>query len=237
MPGDPGLNRVQWDLRYEPTKALRFRTDPHYGHQLPRGSDDTRPPAGGGGPISVLAPPGTYSVKLSIGGRDSTQPLTVRKDPHSGGTEADIEAQTRVVMDLRTGLNAGVDAVNQLEFMRNQIQEIIRTTSETEVKQMAEGVLTALTDLEMNLYDLRITGGQDGVRYAAKLLSRFNYLANGISGSDFRPTDQHLEVAKLLAERLQAQLGLLKGLVDKDVGVLNDVLRRHSAGQIVTKAP
>ena len=58
----------------------------------------------------------------------------------------------------------------------------------------------------MNLYDLRITGGQDGVRYAAKLLSRFNYLANGISGSDFRPTDQHLEVAKLLQERLKNEL-------------------------------
>ena len=95
----------------------------------------------------------------------------------------------------------------------------------------------ALTELEMNLYDLRITGGQDGVRYAAKLLSRFNYLANGISGSDFRPTDQHLEVAKLLGERLQTQVGQLRGLVDKDVGAFNELLRRHSAGNIVTKAP
>ena len=236
-PGGAGLNRIHWDLRYEPTKALKFRTDPLYGHELPRTNDDTRPPAGGAPQISILAPPGQYSVKLTIGGRGYTQPLTVRKDPHSGGTEADIDAQTTLLSTLATGLNSGVDAVNQLEFMRNQIQEVLRTTSESEVKQMAQQVHDSLTELEANLYDLRITGGQDGVRYAAKLLSRFSFLANGVSGSDFKPTDQHLEVAKLLGERLQAQVGQLKGLVDTDVARLNDVLRRHSAGSIVTRAP
>ena len=236
-PGGAGLNRIHWDLRYEPTKALKFRTDPLYGHELPRTNDDTRPPAGGAPQISILAPPGQYSVTLTIGGRGYTQPLTVRKDPHSGGTEADIDGQTTLLSTLATGLNSGVDAVNQLEFMRNQIQEVLRTTSESEVKQMAQQVHDSLTELEANLYDLRITGGQDGVRYAAKLLSRFSFLANGVSGSDFKPTDQHLEVAKLLGERLQAQVGQLKGLVDTDVARLNDVLRRHSAGSIVTRAP
>ncbi|MEZ5290801.1 MAG: hypothetical protein R2745_06940 [Vicinamibacterales bacterium] len=237
VPGGAGLNRVTWDLRYEPTKEMRFRTDPLYGHELPRENDDTRPPAGGGGRITILAPPGAYTVKLNIGGRDYQQPLTVLKDPHSGGTEADIQSQTTLLRTLATGLNSGVDAVNQLEFMRNQIQEVLRTSSEAEVKQMAQKVHDALTDREMNLYDLRITGGQDGVRYAAKLLSRFNYLANGVSGSDFRPTDQHQEVATLLAERLQAELTAIRGLVDKDVTALNELLRRHAAGQIVTKAP
>ena len=89
----------------------------------------------------------------------------------------------------------------------------------------------------MNLYDLRITGGQDGVRYAAKLLGRFNYLANGISGSDYRPTDQHLETAKLLQERLQQQLAQLKALLEKDVATFNLALTRHSAGQVTTKLP
>ena len=66
-----------------------------YGHELPLGEDGTRPAAGGSPQIAVLAPPGTYTVKLTIGGRDYTQPLTVRKDPHSGGTEADIRRRRR----------------------------------------------------------------------------------------------------------------------------------------------
>jgi photosystem II stability/assembly factor-like uncharacterized protein len=236
-PGGAGLNRINWDLREAPTKELRFRTNPMYEHELPLGQDGTRPPAGGGGALTILAPPGTYTVKLTIGGHDYTQPLTVRKDPHSGGTDADIEVQTKVLTDLRAGLNSGIDAVNTLEYTRAQVQAILKTTTETEVKQMAEKLQGALSELEMNFYDLRITGGQDGVRYAAKLLSRFNYLANGISGSDYRPTDQHMETARLLQERLQAQLGQLKALLEKDIATFNLVLDRHSAGRVTTKLP
>jgi hypothetical protein len=206
-----------------------------YDHELPLNADGTRPAAGGGGQLTILSPPGKYTVKLSVGGREYSQPLVVLKDPHSGGTEADIEAQTKVLTDLRNGLNAGIDAVNQLEFVRSQVQAIQRTTTESEVKQLAEKLHGALSDLEMNLYDLRITGGQDGVRYAAKLLGRFNYLANGISTTDYRPTDQAMETAKLLQERLQQQLAQLKTLLEKDVATFNLALTRHTAGQVVTK--
>jgi hypothetical protein len=236
-PGSAGLNRVHWDLRYAPTKDLRFRTNPMFGHELPLGPDGWRGPAAGGGALSVLAPPGTYTVTLSVGGRELSQSLTVRKDPHSGGTEADIDAQTKVLMDLRSGLDSGVDAVNRLEFVRSQVQAIQRTSVESEVKQMAEKLHAALTEVEMNLFDLRITGGQDGVRYAAKLLSRFTYLANGIGSSDYRPTDQHLETAKLLQDRLRAQLAQLKVLMDQDVETFNTALRRASAGHVNTRVP
>ena len=237
VPGGAGLNRVYWDLRQTPTKEVRLRTNPLYGHDLPLGPDGTRPAAGGGGQQSILAPPGTYSVKLTIGGRDFTQPLTVRKDPHSGGTEADIQMQMQVLTDLRTGMNTAVDAINQLEYVRAQVQTFIKSTADTELRRAATELNTRLSDLEMNLIDLRITGGQDGVRYAAKLLSRLNYLANGVSGSDFRPTDQHLETAKLLQERLKAHASTLGTLIEKDVSTFNDMLRRQNAGQITTKVP
>jgi len=237
VPGDAGLNRVYWDLRQTPSKVVRLRTNPLYDHELPLGPDGTRPPAGGAGQQSLLSPPGTYTVKLSIGGRDFTEQLTVRKDPHSGGTEADIQAQTEVLTDLRTGMNSAVDAINQLEYVRAQVQTIMKSTPEGELRRAATELHGKLTDLEMNLYELRITGGQDGVRYAAKLLSRFNFLANGISSSDFRPTDQHMEVAKVLQDRLKGELGAIGAAIEKDVATFNDMLRRQSAGQIVTKAP
>jgi hypothetical protein len=237
VPGGAGLNRAYWDLRHAPSKEVRLRTNPLYGHELPLGADGTRSATGGAGQISVLAPPGTYTVTLKIGGRDYSQPLTVRKDPHSGGTEEDIQTQMRVLTDLRTGLNTAVDAVNQLEYIRSQVQTIMRSQPESELRRAATALNEKLTELEMNLIDLRITGGQDGVRYAAKLLSRFNYLANGVGGNDFRPTDQQLEVAKLLQERLKGHVATLGTLVDRDVSSFNDMLRRQSAGQVVTRLP
>ena len=237
VPGGAGLNRAYWDLRQTPTREVRLRTNPLYGHDLPLGPDGTRPAAGGAGQLAILAPPGAYSVKLTIGGRDFTQPLTVRKDPHSGGTEADIQMQMQVLGDLRTGMNTAVDAINQLEYVRAQVQTFMKSTADSEIRRAATELNTRLSDLEMNLLELRITGGQDGVRYAAQLLSRLNYLANGVSGSDFRPTDQHLETAKLLQERLKGHASTLGTLIEKDVATFNDMLRRQNAGQVTTKVP
>ena len=176
-------------------------------------------------------------MKLAIGGREFTQPLTVRKDPHSGGTEADIQAQMTVLTELLGGINTIVDAINQLEYVRAQVQTMMRSLPAGDVRQAATELNDKLSELEMNLTDLRITGGQDGVRYAAKLLGRFNYLANGISGSDYRPTDQHLEIAKVLQERLKGHVAALGTLIQGDVARFNDMLRRQSAGQVVTRVP
>ena len=174
VPGGAGLNRVYWDLRGEPTKQVRMRTNPLYGHELPLGEDGTRSPGGfGGGGLTILQPPGNYTVKLTIGGRDYTQPLTVRKDPHSGGTEADIQTQVTVLSDLAGNINTTTDAVNQLEYVRAQLQTTMKSLPDGELKRAAAELEAKLSNAEMNLVDLRITGGQDGVRYAAKLLGKF----------------------------------------------------------------
>ncbi len=55
----------------------------------------------------------------------------------------------------------------------------------------------------MNLVDLRLTGGQDGVRFGSKLIGKIDYLANGLASGDFKPTDQHLEVQKLIEGQLK----------------------------------
>jgi hypothetical protein len=239
VPGAAGLNRVNWDLRGAPVKQVRMRTNPLYGHELPLGEDGTRPGpgGGGGGGLTILQPPGTYTVKLTIGGRDYTQPLTVRKDPHSGGTEADIQTQVTVLSDLASNINTTVDAINQLEYVRAQVQTTIKSLSDGELKRAAVELESKLTEAEMNLVDLRITGGQDGVRYAAKLLGKFGYLANGMSGTDYKPTDQAMEVSKLLQGQLKTTLSQIGALIDKDVATFNDQLRRGNAGVITTKAP
>ena len=195
----------------------------------------TRPPAGGGASVSVLMPPGTYTVKLSAGGREQTQPLVVRKDPNSAGTEADIAAQTKVLTDLSRDLNTAVDVVNRMELIRSQLQSLGRVTADAEIRKTAADLERRFTDAEMTLIDLRLTGGQYGVRYAAKLISRFGYLAGGVSGADFVPTNQQSEVQKLLAERVRASVTQFDALVAKDLAAFNDRLRDKSIPNVVAK--
>jgi len=86
-----------------------------------------------------------------------------------------------------------------------------------------------LIDLEMNLVDLRQTGaGQDGVRFGSKLISKIGYLANGVAGGDFKPTNQHLEVQQILADQLRTHLRALDALMTGDLAALNDQLRTRN---------
>jgi hypothetical protein len=229
-----GLNRVHWDLRHEPSREIRMRTAPLLPAPHVRlGPDGWRPPAGGGATITVLAPPGAYTVKLSAGGKELSQPLVVRKDPNTAGTEADIAAQTGVLLDLRRDLNTAVDMLNRMEIVRSQLEAIGRIADDPAVGTAAAALNRKFIDLEMTLIDLRITGAQDGIRYAAKLISRFGYLANGLSNADFRPTAQHLEVQGLLAERVRARAAELDTLIGKDLAAFNDMLRARNVPNVV----
>ena len=53
--------------------------------------------------------PGTYTVKLTVGGQVFTEKLVVKKDPNATGTEADIRAQVKIALDIRESLNTVVD--------------------------------------------------------------------------------------------------------------------------------
>jgi photosystem II stability/assembly factor-like uncharacterized protein len=231
-----GLNRVYWDLRYEPSKEVRLRTSPLHAPWLRVGPDGTRT-APGAGSLSILAPPGSYTVKLAAGGRDLAQPLNVRKDPNSGGTEADIEAQMGLLFDLRKDLNSAADAVNRIEVARSQIEGLGRVIDDAAIKKAGEDLNQKLMDVEMNLIELRLTGGQDGVRYGSKLISKLSYLANGLAGNDFKPTSQQIEVQKVLKERLRNALSEIDGVMNSEMAGFNDMLRKKNIPNIIAKTP
>jgi len=230
----PGINRVSWDLRYAPSTEVRLRTSPLYAEHIVPGPEGRVAP--GTGQLSILAPPGTYTVKLTVGNQSFTQPLEVRKDPNSGGVEDDIAAQTRMLLALRRDLNTAADAVHRIESVRVQLDVVSRVVDDVQVKAAAAALQQKLMDLEMNLVDLRLTGGgQDGVRFASKLLSKLNYLSNGVGSSDFKPTDQQREVQQILAEQLRTHVGGLEALLAKDLAAFNEMLRARSIPNIIVK--
>ena len=227
-----GLNRVNWDLRSTPSKAVVYRTSPLYAPDVRVGPDGTRP--GSGGQMRILEPPGTYTVKLSVGGRDYTQPLTVRKDPHSAGTEVDIEAQHRMLLDLRRDLDTAADVVNSIEQVRSQIYGITRLVEEANIKKAGDELDKKLIDVEGKLVELRSTGrGQDGVRWEAKLVGKLSYLANGLAGADFKPTSQQGDVQKVLEDLLKRYQAETDALLNRDLGGLNELLRGAKAPTIM----
>src|SRR5215204_5322459 len=232
--GTAGINRVHWDLRYEASAEVRLRTSPMYAPHIVPGPNGRLAP--GTNTLAILAPPGNYTVKLTVNGVDHTQPLVVRKDPNSGGTEGDISAQTTALIAVRNDLNQAADAVHRIEAARVQIDAIARTVDDSTVKRAAGTLAQQLMDVEMNLVDLRLTGGgQDGVRFAAKLISKIGYLANGMAASDHKPTDQHGEVRQLLNAELRTHLTALDGLIAKELAAFNELLRQRNVPNVVVR--
>jgi len=186
--------------------------------------------------MSILQPPGSYTVRLSVAGRELSAPLTIKKDPHSEGTEADIEQQTKMLEQLRGDVEATAGMINQLELARAQLQNLARLLeggNDADARKDAAAVEQKLTAIEGNLIELRSTGrGQDTVRWGAKLLGKINYLANGLSSADHRPTNQQLEVQKVLEERIasfQAQVDAGRA----DITALNEALKRRNLPIVV----
>jgi hypothetical protein len=175
---------------------------------------------------------------LNAGGKQLTQPLEVRKDPNAGGTDADIKEQMKLLTELKKDVDAAADVVNQIEVVRGQITALRQVLEDTEIMQPAMEVDRKLIEVERNLIELRATGrGQDGVRWGAQLLGKFGYLANGLAGTDFRPTNQQLEVQKVLEERLRKHQGDLDGILGKDLKMLNELMRGRGITNIIVRRP
>jgi photosystem II stability/assembly factor-like uncharacterized protein len=227
-----GVNRIAWDLRSEPTTQVRLRTPPLYAPDVPMGPQGWRP---GGAQLSLLEPPGNYTVKLSAGGRELSQPLVVKKDPHSEGTDAEIQQQRKMLDELRVDAESTAAMINQMESARAQIQSLVKMLEDREpdVRKEAAALEQKLIAIEGSLIELRSTGrGQDGVRWGAKLYGKITYLANGLGSADNRPTNQQIEVQKILEDRISEYRGLLDAAV-QDGASFNEVLKRKNLPIIV----
>ncbi len=228
-----GMNRVSWDLRDTPSSELRLLTSPMFAPHIavgPTGRD------AGTARVAILMPPGKYTVKLTVDGTDYTRPLEVRKDPNSTGSEAEIADQVKVISAIRRDIEDANAAVRRAEAVRVQLDALIRVAGEADVTATAKALDAKITEVEMTLIDLRLTGqGQDGVRFASKLLSKLGYLANGVGVSDFRATNQHVETQALLRTEVEEQARALDQLLQRELAPFNEQLKAKGLPTILDR--
>jgi len=227
-----GMNRVWWDLRTEQSKEVRLRTAPAYASEVRMNAEGWRA-LPEGGRMTILVPPGTYTVKLSVDGQDFSQPLTVFKDPNAGN-DADIQTQMAMLFDLRKDLESVADMVNQIESIRAQLGNLRPLLRGADLVKMADDLEKKLTDIEDNLIQRKFTGqGQDTVRFPPKLISKLNYLASGVSSGDFPPNTQQQEVHAMFKSQLANLRKQLDETVSQDLGNFNRMLRDRNIPNVI----
>ncbi|MGE0589035.1 MAG: WD40/YVTN/BNR-like repeat-containing protein [Cyclobacteriaceae bacterium] len=227
-----GVNRVWWDLRYEPTFKPKLRTKPSGRPWVQMNGEGWRPLVTWDldlweGQLGPRVAPGKYKARLKIGDTEVTKELEVLKDPNTEGTIESIKEQVTFSLQLRDAMNTVVEMIDRVEWIRKELEELIPTVKNSKLK----GELTAMLDKSVGisgkLYDIHLTGArEDAFRSPIQLYGRLSALANDITanGVDFKPTNQQGDVYGVLKERLVRVQQEYTTLLDKQVPQLNNKL-------------
>ncbi|HXV86987.1 MAG TPA: hypothetical protein VD793_09820, partial [Gemmatimonadales bacterium] len=234
-PAQAGVNRVYWDLQYDQTREARIRRSPPYS-DYPVPAEGMAAP--GVGRFAVLAPPGNYTVKINVAGQELTQPLTVLKDPNSGGSEAELATQIQLASDIAADLNTTVDMINASENIRAQLATLksvlAADSAAADVRAAVDSLERKVIAVEEPLFQTKVTGrGQDIVRWPMQLAEQLWYLAGSVTSSDFGPTTSQREVHQELKAVLRnAQAGFNR-MVNDDLRAFNDLLSRRGMQGVI----
>ena len=229
-----GINRVMWDLRYEPTYKAKLKSTPPGRPWVQLNGEGWRPLVtwdldlwrGQFGPRVV---PDNYRVKLIVGDEEFIREIEVLKDPTSEGTVKDIEEQVSFSLELRDAMNLAVTMINDVETIREELNEIIPKLSNKSDRKRAEELLFSAKIIAGSLYDIHLTGArEDAFRSPMKLYGRLSALASDIGGfgSDFSPTDQQREVFDIFDDRLEEVETKFKHFMEVEVKKLNVQLKK-----------
>jgi photosystem II stability/assembly factor-like uncharacterized protein len=235
----PGINRFWWNLQFERGTQIKLRTSPLYAPDVKLGAEGWRA-APDASRLSLLAPPGTYTVTLTLGEEKSSQKLKVLKDPHSTGTEGDIKTQTEFLAGLLDEMNTIAESVNQIESIRAQVAALEKKLGTNdavkEIRTAADELGDKLTSLEGKVLQLRQTGrGQDANRFPQMLTSKVAYLAHQAGSSDFPPTTQQVAVGEELKKQGEQFQQEFQQVIAKEVASFNAVLREKKISNIIVK--
>jgi hypothetical protein len=232
-----GINRVVWDLQGEPSEQIVLRTKPLYADWVNLNDERQRPSPQA--QMSVLAPPGTYTVALEVGERTLERELDVLKDPNNSATEAEIREQVAMLDDIRDDMSRAAETINQIELLRRQLQDLPAVVAGredgAEISAAADSLEKALVDVEENLIQLRVTGtGQDNIRWPARIVERLGYLGQSVAVGDYVPTDPVREVHGILKEELSEQITALAELMQTQVAEFNRMLRDRNVSPLIS---
>jgi photosystem II stability/assembly factor-like uncharacterized protein len=236
-----GLNRVRWDLRYDPPKLVALRTtpaeNPHIWEEPRfRGQDSRAVTHWGLDPAEVgpMAVPGRYTVKLSVDGQTYTQPIEILKDPKMAASQADLDLSVRLQLRLRDDISASAEMVNNLEVMRKQLEDVQKAYKGDASR---EAFLKQISDMDKKLYDVeakilepaQMTSDDKYFQQAYRVYMNLIWLNGEVGpgagdvagGADFPPTDTSVNLTEGIEKDLNQAKTDYRSLMERDVPAFN----------------
>jgi len=211
VPTTAGLNRFNWDLRYE--GATVFQGLIMWGARASQG------------PWAV---PGPYQVRVTADGQTQTKQFELKMDPRVNVSIADLQKQFDLAMKVREKTSQADEAVITVRKLRDEINDRLKTSTAARTKQSGATLLTKLTNVEEAIYQTRNRSGQDPLNFPIKLNNKMSHLMGVIEGADAPPTDQTYAAFDQLSQELDVQLSALRETLQTDLAAFNRTLNKDA---------
>ena len=229
LPAVVGTNRMSWDLRYE--------APPAFAHTFEINANPGLTPTS---PEGALAPPGTYTIKLTVNGRSYTQMAKVTNDPRSPATAADVRAQHALLRDINAGIKTSWDGYQQVEAMRAVLKARMPADSTSE---LAKALKTFSAKVDTVGGTSGGGGGFGGFGGGRKPTPNFAAL-NGVlvaqhmaqENGDLAPTEAMLAGHASTCRDLKTVVTNWAAFNQKDVPEVNKVLTTHGLQPVAMAA-
>jgi len=128
----PGLNRINWDLRYDDPPALEHDLE----NQMNTVAGETTP-----GPHGPQVIPGVYTLKLTVDGKVYTRQVTVVNDPRVGQSPAlmaELRSQNKLTLLSFHGMKQSYEGHAEVEAVEGQLAKLMNGKLSPDVEAQAK---------------------------------------------------------------------------------------------------
>lgn len=225
LPANVGLNRTNWDVRYD--------APPAFTHSFEINANPGLTPPSPEGP---LAPPGMYTFKLTVDGHTYTQTARVTNDPRSSASLADVNAQHALLSKLLAGTRAAFDGNQQAVALRTALTSALASDSTSEAGKALLALRTKLGAFAGAEGGRGGGGGRGGAGAAAPTFTavhaRFISQLDTQEKGDIAPTAAVLQNFAASCRDLTTVLTGWQSLNAKDVSAANALLAKSGGKQL-----
>ena len=176
--------------------------------------------------MAPVVPPGTYRVRLRVGGVVASRDLVVKRNPWiEGVTDEDLVAQYEFGVRIRDQVDRANRAVIEIRDVKAQLEERLAASDDEGLGEAGARLRAALDAVEGEIYQVRNRSNQDPLNFPIKVNNRLANLLSMSERGDGRPGSGMVEVFGIMVGTLEGLLAELEGVWGEELVEVNEVLR------------
>jgi photosystem II stability/assembly factor-like uncharacterized protein len=213
-PTTSGMNRVTWNVEY--AGVTTFPGMVLWG-------------ATTNGPTAL---PGTYQVRLTVDGKSQTQTFAVHKHPFHDQSDADLQEQFDLAIQIRDKVSEANNAVIRIRKIKEEIKAALAKSSDPALKEAGDRLSSNLSSVEAEIYQVKNQSNQDPLNFPIKINNRLASLLSVVERGDGKPIAVAPTIFKDLSGELTTQTDRLQQVLATDLPAFNTEAKRAGASEI-----